>query len=450
MRSLAAFLPLLLASAAAATAQDTSAPVRRADSVAERFFASGWTKADPAAAAPSAPPAAAPEVSPVPVSPVNGWHAKITHMSITRVAYLYYLSRYEGGELSRYIGTSDGANPASDTPDNVVAGSFDEDVSHEDPWDQLIPELRHFWDCRQGPYKGLWGYDSSVDRAQKYFTGGFGLGGAYDEGWERKETKGHGVVWHYKNGDKALAYWYLGHAAHLLEDATVPAHVLLFPHPYKNADKYETYMGAHFGEWESHIPQGDVDSFDTLYDLFYHTADVTNDFDAGSGSGLFGADGKKDRGSRRAGGFTEAQLREEGNVLMPLAYRRVASLFLYFFKQIDHVPPRVALAFPRSGDAAAPDLTAASSAPLSARASDDVSGVDRYGYRFEFAVWTGSSWSAWRAASPRPTVSSLDFPLEAGRRYAFRVSAVDAAGNRAFSAPAYLTSVSAPAVASSR
>ncbi|HEX4047191.1 MAG TPA: hypothetical protein VH309_05130, partial [Elusimicrobiota bacterium] len=111
---------------------------------------------------------------------------------------------------------------------------------------------------------------------------------------------------------------------------------------------------------------------------------------------------------------------------------------------------RVALAFPRSGDAAAPDLTAASGVSLSARASDDVSGVDRYGYRFEFAVWTGSAWSSWRPAAAAPTVSSLDFPVEAGRRYAFRVSAVDAAGNRALSAPGYLTSVSAPVVASAR
>ena len=92
----------------------------------------------------------------------------------------------------------------------------------------------------------MWGYDSSVDRAQKYFTGGFGLKGSYDKGWGKKEVEGHGILWHYKHGDTALAYWYLGHAAHLLEDATVPAHVLLYPHPLKNADRYETYMGAHY------------------------------------------------------------------------------------------------------------------------------------------------------------------------------------------------------------
>jgi hypothetical protein len=128
----------------------------------------------------------------------------------------------------------------------------------------------------------------------------------------------------------------------------------------------------------------------------------------------------------------------------------VASIFLYFFKQIDRTPPRVALAFPRSGDAGVPDLTADSRVTLDARAVDDVSGVDRFGYRFEYAVWTGAAWSDWAAVTPNPTVSRLDFAVEAGRRYAIRVSAVDAAGNRAFSSSGYLSAVSAPAVASTR
>jgi hypothetical protein len=429
---------LLLASSFAASAQQ---------SVAERYFSSDWAKTDPSVApAPPTPPAAAPDPAagaPVPYAPIRGWHEKITHMSITNVAYEYYVTRYEGGELSRYIGKSRGKIPASDTPDNVVAGSFDEDDSHKDPWNQLIPEMRHFWDCRKGPFKGLWGYDSSVNRAQKYFTGGINLKGAYDRGWGNKEQEGHGIVWHYKNGDKALAYWYLGHAAHLLEDATVPAHVLLFPHPF-NTDAYETYMGSHFTEWETKIPQGEIESFDTLYDLFYHTANVTNDFDAGNGSGILrGRDGKKDRGARRKTEFPEAKLREEGDVLMPLAYRSVASIFVYFFKQIDHVPPRVAILLPA-------DAGSSSRVTLRAAAVDDVSGVDRYGYRFQIAEKTETGWSAWRDCSAGPTTSSLEIPVEAGRRYAVRVSAVDAAGNRAFSAPKYFSAGAEPLLAKAR
>jgi hypothetical protein len=420
------FAAVLLLTCSGASAQD----------VAARYFSDGWAKTDPSVApAPPTPPASAPQApkpAEQPYGPIDGWHAKVTHMSITRVAYEYYLTRYEGGELSRFIGESEGLKPAKDTPDNVVAGAFDEDASRNDPWGQLIPEMRHFWDCRKGPFKGLWGYDSSVDRAQKYFTGGYGLKEAYDSGWGKKEKQGHGIAWHYRNGDKALAYWYLGHAAHLLEDATVPAHVLLFPHPF-HADKYEEFMGKHYPEWESRIPRGEIASYATLYDLFYQTANTTNDFDAGHGSGpLAGRDGKKDRGARRKGGFTDAELREEGDVLMPLAYRNVAALFVYFFKQIDQVPPRVTLTVSPVG---------AETVVLKAQAVDDISGVDRYGYRFEYSA----GGSEWRPITTGPAGARVDFHVETARRCAFRVSAVDAAGNRGFSAPVSFSA--SPAVA---
>ena len=444
MAILSAALSILLSFSGVARAQDASA--RKTESVAERFFGSDWAKADPSIApAPSAPSGTAPD----PDRPIQDQHEQVAHMSITRVAYLYYISRYEGGELSRYIGDANGLKPAVDQPDNVVSGAYDEDEAHRNPWDQLMPYLRHYWDARKGPFHGLWGHDSSVNRAQKYFTGGYGLGGKYDAGWGGKEIQGHGIVWHYRNGNKALAYWYLGHAAHLLEDATVPAHVLLYAHPFKN-DAYETYMGHHYPEWADKIPTGEIASYATLLDLYSHTANVTNNFDAGTGEGVFGRDGTKDRGARRKGGFTEAELREEGDVLMPVAYRSVAELYLHFFKLIDHNPPRVTLAFPRSGNAGAPDVTTDSSVTLTARAIDDVSGVDRRGYRFEYALGTEAGWSSWRAASSGSTSERLDFSVEPGQRYAFRASAVDAAGNRAFSPVGYLTVAPAAAVALSR
>ena len=441
MKTLSAVLAILLASCAVARAQHSSAP--KAESVAERFFGSDWAKTDPALApAPAAPGGTAPE----PDKPIQDQHEQVAHMNITRAAYLYYISRYDGGELSRYIGETNDLKPVVDKPDNVVAGSYDEDVAHQNPWDQLMPYLRHYWDARKGPFHGLWGNDSSVNRAQKYFTGGYGLGGKYDKGWGKKEIQGHGIVWHYRNGNKALAYWYLGHAAHLLEDATVPAHVLLYAHPFKN-DAYETYMGHHYHEWESRIPSGEIASHETLLDLFSRTANVTNNFDAGTGEGLVGRDGTRDRGARRKGGFTEAELREEGDVLMPLAYQRVAELYLYYFKLIDQTPPRVTLVYPRSGDAGAPDVTADSRVTLTARAVDDVSGVDRRGYRFEYALQTASGWSDWRVSTEGSTAERLDVSLEPGRRYAFRVSAVDAAGNRAYSPAGYLSAAPAAAVA---
>ena len=445
-----ALVGLAALSSTASAADSGSRPV---DAVVARYFGD-WARADAASAV--EPPAPASEPAPPPDRPVQDQHSPVTHMHITRMAYLLYASRYDGGELSRYIGDARDEEPDSDKEDTVVEGAYDEDTPFKNPWGQAISEMRHFWDCRRGPFKGLAFYDSAVDRAQKYFTGGYGLDGRYDGGWsgdpgKRRGAKGLGAVGRYLKGDKAKAFWYLGHAAHLLEDLTVPAHTLLWPHPYSGADAYETYTKTHYRQW-SQVPSGPVDSFDTLYDLYFHTADVTNDFDAGSGSGPFkGRDGKKDRGSRRALGFTPEQLHEEGDVLMPLAYRRVASLYLFFFKQVDKTPPRVALLFPRSGDANAPETTAASFVTLGARAVDDESGVDRTGYRFETSRMTGSALGPWTSVSAAPTSSRVVFVVEPGQAYAVRVSAVDAAGNRAVSAAGYLTAEpSGPAVASSR
>jgi hypothetical protein len=92
MRIPAAAVSILLASAPFAAAQNAPAP--RADAVVSRFFGSGWAQADPAAApAPSEPKAE----SFLPEGPLQEDHAQVAHMSITRAAYLYYLSRYEGG-----------------------------------------------------------------------------------------------------------------------------------------------------------------------------------------------------------------------------------------------------------------------------------------------------------------------------------------------------------------
>jgi len=69
---------------------------------------------------------------------------------------------------------------------------------------------------------------------------------------------------------------------------TVPAHVLLWPHPIAGMDAYEHYMKDHHQDWPtSHPPR--CKSFGSLYELFYNTANITNNYDAGFGSGLWRA-----------------------------------------------------------------------------------------------------------------------------------------------------------------
>jgi hypothetical protein len=401
--------------------------------VLERAFSRDWTKVDVGAVVvPPAPPAAAGE--PQPDGPIHVEHNPVAHMFITLKAYEMYAARYDSTELAQYLGTSTGSKPGSDNDDTIIGGSYYEDSANRNPWNETIPELRHFWDRRQGPTAGLWGYDSSVNRAQKYMTGGYGLDGTFDEGWTGSGVQGEGVYGLYKKGDKARAFWYLGHAAHLLEDLTVPAHALLFPHPF-SGDAYESYMKVHHAEWAD-VPAGPIESFDTLFDLFDRTGDVTNDFDAGR-SASSGHDGKKDLGARRARGFPDADLVAEGDVLMPLAYRRVAALFLQFYKNVDKTAPSVRLNATPSADG--------THALLRARATDAQSGVDRRGYRFEIAEWTGVAWSSWKRATATPTGPEMDLELAPGRRYATRVSAVDAVGNRGLSEVEYLTGESAVA-----
>jgi hypothetical protein len=418
--------------------------------VLERYFGADWSRVDPADA-PQAPPM--PATAPQPVDePFHALHSPVAHMFITEMAFKLYASQYEGGELARYMGGSSGAKPSSDKENTVVEGSYDEDMPHKNPWNQALPELRHFWNCRKGPTAGLFGYDSAVNRAQKYFSGGYGLDGGYDKGWskagERRGVKGQGILALYRRGEKGKAFWYLGHAAHLLEDMSVPAHALLFPHPF-GLDAYERYMKTHHAQWGG-VPSEPVETFDKLYDLFYAMSDASGDFDAGKGP-REGADGRKDRGARRAGRFSERQLREEGDVLMPLAYRRTAALFLYFFKQVDHVPPRVTLEGPGSDDPEAPAFAADSRVLLRARAVDDESGVDRRGFRFEVALDPGTGPLAWTPASPASAGPSLELALAPGRRYAVRVWAADAVGNRGVSPARYLRTLPAgPAVAAAR
>ncbi len=344
-------------------------------------------------------------------------HNPVVHMVIAQAAFRLYSSRYESSELSRYIGEHDGKGPTSKNHDTVVAGAFEEDKSYKNPFNEVAPVMRHFWDCRSGDKDGLAGFDSGYNRSWKYWTGGYGLDGKYDEQWSKnagklKGAQGVGALAAHKAGDKGKAYWYLGHVVHLLEDITVPAHVLLWPHPFKG-DAYEHYIKEKHDRWPS-VPSKPIESFAGMKELFYATCEISNRYDAGTGEGSTrGKDGEGDMGWRREGGFTEEELIEEGDVLVPLAIRRVAARYLLFYKSLDKEAPRATLeAAPAPGGLL-----------LKASAKDALSGVDREGYVYE-ARRPGGAWSEIPGA-----LEETFFAAEGA--WELRVSAVDAAGNRA-------------------
>lgn len=355
--------------------------------------------------------------------PVQDEHNPVVHMAMARLAYRYYTTQYSGGELERYVGDFSGEKPPPGH-NTVVAGAFEEDKSYQNPFHEVAPVMRHFWDCRLGDARGLAGYDSSVNRAQKYWTGGFGLNGEYDANWSSnmgrlRGTMGRGAVELHRLGEKGTAYWYLGHIAHLVQDLSVPAHAHLWPHPAK-LDTYEHYVKDRYQE-RTTLPTGAVESFATPYELFRRTGEITLRYDAGVGSGpLRGKDGTADKGRRRDEGFSEAELKEEGDVLFSLAVRRVAALFLLFYRAVDKTAPVV-------------DLTVGKDGGLSAAATDSESGVARSGYRFEWSRLDASG--GWRPVFSGPSGPTARFTAPLAGLYAFRASAVDAVGNVGLSAP---------------
>lgn len=352
--------------------------------------------------------------------PVQDEHNPVVHMALARLAYRYYTSQYSGGELERYVGDFSGDKPPAGH-NTVVAGAYEEDKSYQNPFHEVAPVMRHFWDARLGDARGLAGYDSSVNRAQKYWTGGFGLDGDYEANWSSnmghlRGTMGRGAVELHRLGEKGTAYWYLGHMAHLVQDLTVPAHAHLWPHPAK-LDTYEHYVKDRYQE-RTTLPSGAVESFSTPYELFRRTGEVTLRYDAGVGSGpLRGKDGTADKGRRRDDGFSEAELQEEGDVLFNLAVRRVAALFLLFYKAVDKTAPVV-------------DLTVGKDGGLSAAAKDSESGVFVRGYRFE---WRAAGETEWKSVAQGPSGPMARFNPPATGLYDLRVTAVDAAGNRGVS-----------------
>lgn len=414
------FLTLLLAPAGPAF----SSHFPNSSSLKEKYFTQDWSQ-EPS----DAPVSVKADEKPKPSPDQPGTsHAQIGHMYMAVKAYETYISQFPGSELSKYIGGFSKDKPLTEDNNTVVHGAYAEDTPYDNPWNELFPMTRHFWHWQDGYYSGMTGFDSNINRVYKFFSGGYGIEGRYDKGWsendgKKKGVKGEGVLALYKSGDKAKAYWYLGHALHLLQDLTVPAHTHLWPHIVKNTDRYESYMKDNHTRW-TQVPTDPVESFETLYDLYQQTAKITGGFDAGYGDGPWGGkNGDRDRGNRRMNGFTEAELDEQADTLMPLAFSRGAALFKFFFKQVDQEVPQVTLHCPESAPA--------SGLTLSASATDAVSGVDKTSIRFQYRRWTGEAWSDWRQTEA--------FFSDAPGRYALRASAKDAADNTGFSAVRYLT-----------
>ncbi|MDD4889395.1 MAG: hypothetical protein PHU85_05655 [Phycisphaerae bacterium] len=330
------------------------------------------------------------------------------HQYITYQAWQYYVSQFGPSEIDSYIGAV--KNYSSGDNSKVTEGSYDEDVSSEDPFDNSDG---HYWapqhDFSRVFDHGYNGQDAAPNRGWKYFTGGYGLDGVFDDTWDNNGVAGQGLVWDYSHGDTGSAYYFLGHVAHLMEDVTLPAHALADPHggdDWSNPwDDYEYYTqdGHNFERWSAatlagqpirspaQILAADSYGYNATYDLFYENASTADNFDSDD------KDGQVWQGDHRidhwigSDSISDADCRTIGDTMVPMAIKSVAELYRYFYSRVDATAPDVTVAA-LSSSQAAPTAVGASVA-VAGGAVDTTSGVDLDNYHYTTWRWNGSDWT---------------------------------------------------------
>ncbi|MEO2018770.1 MAG: hypothetical protein ABGZ53_30855, partial [Fuerstiella sp.] len=326
-------------------------------------------------------------------------HGQHVHTYIANEAFDFYASQFEGADLNKAI---------------FAQGDFNEDESYLNPWDHQRPYFHHLWDHYSDIVGGQfrrdfndgWGpYDSAANRAVKYFTGGYGADGEPDNGWsENGPPLGRGIIWMYQNGHKTQAFDWLGHAAHLLQDLTVPAHSHADGHGtgVVGHDSYEEeYIGVdnNWTQWGYPAsqgrggPTGDIGVPADLFDFLTAVVGKTEEFDSD------GVDGRVDQGDKRhkhSGSFDfhidDDDCQDIGDTLMPLAMKATSELIRYFYAEVDTSAPVVT--FDQfSSDVNNPTYVNTSNVDVSGSANDPQSGIDTDGFEYGTNVWTDSGWS---------------------------------------------------------
>lgn len=188
----------------------------------------------------------------------------------TADAYNPHITHYDLTERSVELFNRDNAHRAltKEEQEWIAEGARDEDA----PATRVV---NHFFDPTTSD--GLSGFSSSKEWAHSGSSQRLNRFGARDMTWET-------AVEVYESGDKELAYRILGHLLHLVQDATVPAHVRQDPHlhaelgpivleGYGGKDPYEQASEAFSAPnvTQMHIPNyGNFDAY------LEHTAQYTN------------------------------------------------------------------------------------------------------------------------------------------------------------------------------
>ena len=181
--------------------------------------------------------------------------------------------------------------------------------------------LQHFWNPITGLGLSRWprrgNYPSANTRARNY--------------WNSND-----LFPAYRDGNYQLAYRTLGRVTHLTMDMGVPAHVNLDEHPI--SDHYEsTYIAV-----ESHRVHATVIStVNSFHGIMDTLARASLNFDSDDVNGVV------DRGTRRAGGFTDAECAVIARVCYPGAEQAAGGVFRLFY---DTAKPTVLLLRPAQAE----------------------------------------------------------------------------------------------------
>ncbi|MCA9126058.1 MAG: VWA domain-containing protein, partial [Planctomycetales bacterium] len=379
---------------------------------------------------------------------------------LDEVAYSQDVHQWIAQQGYAYFEKQFGYSSLTDNLHWFVDGADDEDDAGLNPFGHggvNHPSVRHFWDHDAAFSRtfndGLLGFDSAPNRAIKYITGGFGLTGIFDTDWGSGPSRpgaglaSLGAASSYA-ADPATAFYYLGHAAHLLQDMAVPAHVHSDQHlelggAGLNPDPYHDWVdGAEFSSsvfqnpariaafdnidpdrWTNYALPDEVDTTSMrtasdilagfipgsvspdvrpLYQLFLDTAGLSDNYDSRNANGEIDRGGRGDTGSvfdNNYNNWTRAELEEIARVLVPRSIRDMGDLVRYFYAVVDSgdsgKPQVEQVAIDNLSDAdpqqphgpSNPKLSSDATIILRTAASDDNNGKSGIGkdlFQFEF------------------------------------------------------------------
>jgi len=173
----------------------------------------------------------------------------------------------------------------------VIAERFgcknpDHSAREEGCWENVGNFNGHFWDPDVGEEAGLMGATSANRIAYFYLYGGTNTTILWYRWWplpwelETIPVSFEGAISLYRQGQKGLAYYYLGRAAHLLADMSVPAHVHLDLHPGDPfTDHYETFVAVNDPppQWTRWVANGQepLPAHESFSDVFLNLAQIT-------------------------------------------------------------------------------------------------------------------------------------------------------------------------------